>query len=215
MTIPSWAPRPVPTMIAVGVASPSAHGQAMIRTATAAVNASFAEWPVRSHAASVVSAITNTIGTKIADTRSASRCTGAFDPCASATRRAICASAVSLPTPVASTTRRPEALTVAPNTESSTVTSAGTDSPVSIETSTADDPSTTTPSVAILSPGRTTNREPTCNCSTAISSPDSSRAVRAPSSRSARSAPDDRRLARVSKYLPSNSSAVTTVAVSK
>ena len=30
MTIPSWAPRPVPTMRAVGVARPRAHGQAMI-----------------------------------------------------------------------------------------------------------------------------------------------------------------------------------------
>ncbi len=36
---PSWAPRPVPTSSAVGVASPSAHGQAMISTATAAVKA--------------------------------------------------------------------------------------------------------------------------------------------------------------------------------
>ena len=37
--IPSWAPRPVPTISAVGVASPSAHGQAMISTDTAALNA--------------------------------------------------------------------------------------------------------------------------------------------------------------------------------
>ena len=37
--MPSWAPRPVPTRSAVGVARPSAHGQAMIRTATAAANA--------------------------------------------------------------------------------------------------------------------------------------------------------------------------------
>ena len=36
---PSCAPRPVPTSSAVGVASPSAHGQAMISTATPAVNA--------------------------------------------------------------------------------------------------------------------------------------------------------------------------------
>ena len=41
--IPSCAPRPVPTIIAVGVARPSAHGHAMMRTATAAVNASAAE----------------------------------------------------------------------------------------------------------------------------------------------------------------------------
>ena len=32
--MPAWAPRPVPTMMAVGVASPSAHGQAMMSTAT-------------------------------------------------------------------------------------------------------------------------------------------------------------------------------------
>jgi hypothetical protein len=37
--IPDWAPLPVPTMIDYGVSSPSAHGQAMIRTATAATNA--------------------------------------------------------------------------------------------------------------------------------------------------------------------------------
>ena len=37
--MPSWAPRPVPTMRAVGVARPRAQGQAMISTATAAVKA--------------------------------------------------------------------------------------------------------------------------------------------------------------------------------
>ena len=39
MRIPSAAPRPVPTMIAMGVASPSAHGHAMMRTATALIRA--------------------------------------------------------------------------------------------------------------------------------------------------------------------------------
>ena len=32
--MPRWAPRPVPTMMAVGVAKPSAQGQAIISTAT-------------------------------------------------------------------------------------------------------------------------------------------------------------------------------------
>ena len=41
MRMPSWAPRPVPTISAVGVASPRAHGQAMISTATAAVKATW------------------------------------------------------------------------------------------------------------------------------------------------------------------------------
>ena len=39
MTMPSCAPRPVPTSSAVGVARPSAQGHAMISTATDAVNA--------------------------------------------------------------------------------------------------------------------------------------------------------------------------------
>ncbi len=213
--MPSWAPRPVPTMMAVGVARPSAQGQAMMSTATAAVNARSAGWPVRSHTASVPTATAITTGTKIAETRSASRWTGALEPCASETNREIWASAVSLPTCVASTTRRPESLTVAPKTSSPTVTSTGTDSPVSIDRSTAEDPSRTTPSVAIFSPGRTTNRWPTSSWSTGISSPLSSRACFAPSSRMARSAPAERRLARVSKYFPSSSSAVTAAAVSK
>jgi hypothetical protein len=36
VTLP-WAPRPTPTMIDIGVANPSAHGQAMISTVTAAL----------------------------------------------------------------------------------------------------------------------------------------------------------------------------------
>lgn len=35
MRMPDWAPRPTPTMMDIGVASPSAHGHAMISTATA------------------------------------------------------------------------------------------------------------------------------------------------------------------------------------
>ena len=36
ISTPACAPRPTPTMIDIGVASPSAHGQAMISTLTAA-----------------------------------------------------------------------------------------------------------------------------------------------------------------------------------
>ncbi len=39
MRMPARAPRPVPTMMAMGVASPSAQGQATIRTATALTRA--------------------------------------------------------------------------------------------------------------------------------------------------------------------------------
>ena len=80
--MPSCAPRPVPTISAVGVASPSAQGQAMISTATAAVNAAAAAPPKASQPASVASEIAITTGTKTAETRSASRCTGALPDCA-------------------------------------------------------------------------------------------------------------------------------------
>ena len=38
MSTPACAPRPTPTMIDIGVARPSAHGQAMMRTVTAATS---------------------------------------------------------------------------------------------------------------------------------------------------------------------------------
>ena len=162
---PSWAPRPVPTISAIGVASPSAHGQAMISTATAAVNANDALSPAPSQKPSVASASVITTGTKTPETRSASRWTGALPVCASSTSRAIWASAVSAPTFVARTTSRPPALTVAPATSVPGWTSTGTDSPVSMLMSTAEMPSSTTPSVATFSPGRTTKRSPTASCS--------------------------------------------------
>ena len=109
-----------------------------------------------------------TTGTKTPEMRSASRWTGALPDCASVTSRAIWASAVSEPIRVARTTRRPPALTVAPATASPTPFSTGTDSPVSSDSSIAERPSSTMPSVAIFSPGRTTNRSPTASCSIGI-----------------------------------------------
>ena len=89
MSRPSCAPRPVPTMSAVGVASPSAHGQAMISTATAAVNANVALSPVPSQKPSVATATPMTTGTNTPETRSASRWTGALPVWASVTSAAI------------------------------------------------------------------------------------------------------------------------------
>ena len=126
MRMPSCAPRPVPTMSAVGVASPSAHGHAMMSTATAAVNAlrgRGAEQRASRRASRARSR--SRPGTNTAETRSASRCTGAFPDCAASTSRAICASAVSAPTFVARTTRRPYVLIVAPATSDPGPTSTG------------------------------------------------------------------------------------------
>ena len=222
MRMPSCAPRPVPTSRAVGVASPSAQGQAMIRTATAAVKAAVAEWPVTSHAARVRSDRPMTTGTNTADTRSASRCTSALPFWASSTRRAIWASWVSDPTRLASTTIRPPALTVAPTTLSPGPTSTGTDSPVSIAASMAEVPLTTVPSVATFSPGRTTKRSPTASWETGIRvsiwprGPSRSTATSfAPMSRSARRAAPEVRLALASKYRPAMMNVVTAAATSR
>ena len=185
------------------MARPSAHGQAMISTATAAVKAKATSSPLPIQKPSVARAMPKTTGTKTPETRSASRWTGALPDWASVTSLAICASAVSAPTRVARTTSRPPALIDAPATSSPGCFSTGTDSPVSSDWSTADVPVSTTPSVAIFSPGRTTNRSPTASCSTgtrcSVPSASSTETSLAPSSSSAVRAAPALRLARASK----------------
>ena len=174
----------------------------MISTATAAENDSAASPDTASQMPSVARARTMTTGTNTDEMRSASRCTGALPDWASCTSLAIWASAVSAPTRVARTTRRPPAFTVAPITASPGATSTGTLSPVTIEASTAELPSTTTPSVAIFSPGRTTKLSPGASCpiGNRTSWPSRSTATSlAPSSRRARRAEPARRLALASK----------------
>jgi hypothetical protein len=129
----------------------------MISTATAAANAKAGSEPLASQKPSVATEIAITIGTKTAETRSASRCTGALPAWASVTSRPIWATAVSAPTCVARTTRRPETFTVAPIASSPGPTSTGTLSPVRSDVSTDDRPDSMTPSVATFSPGLTTN----------------------------------------------------------
>ncbi len=105
-----------------------------------------------------------------------------------------------------------------PVTGSPALTSTGTGSPVSIDASTADAPDSTTPSTAIFSPGRTTNRSPTARLAAATRTSRPSRssiASLAPSEASARSAAPERRLARASKYRPSRISTVTPAAASR
>ena len=76
-------------MSAVGVASPSAQGQAIIRTATAAVKAFVASPSTTNHAINVTNEMSSTTGTKMLLTLSASFCTGAFVACASRTSFAM------------------------------------------------------------------------------------------------------------------------------
>ena len=106
--IPCFAPIPLPTMIATGVASPSAHGQLMTSTAIPRASANPTLCPVSSQPMIVRAAIVMTAGTKIPDTRSATFAIGAFVAAASLTIWIIWESVVSSPTRVASQVRKPD-----------------------------------------------------------------------------------------------------------
>ena len=160
-----------------------------------------------------------TTGTNTDEILSARRATGALVACARATVRPMDASTVSDPTRVASATRRPVVFTVAPVNSSAGPTSTGIDSPVSMDASTADSPVTTTESVAIFSPGRTTKRSPTFSWSTgterSVPSSLSTVACWAPRFSSALSASPERAFARASSQRPSNRNVVMMAADSK
>ena len=128
-------------MIAVGVARPSAHGQAMISTATAAVNASSAGCPVSSHAASVAERDhdhdrdedrRDPVGEPLHRRLRALRL--GHEP-RDLGERGLAARRGSPPPRAGRTRSRSRRTRRRPS-----VTSTGTDSPVSIDTSTADDP---------------------------------------------------------------------------
>ena len=72
---PSVAPRPVATMIDIGVARPRAQGQAMISTATAFSSATVrpGSGPRSNQTTKVIAAMAITAGTNTADTASTTR----------------------------------------------------------------------------------------------------------------------------------------------
>ena len=107
-SIPFFAPMPLPTIIATGVASPSAHGQLMTSTEMPRASAYAKSLPMMSHTARVKSEMPITTGTKTPDTRSAIFAIGAFVAAASLTVFMICDSVVSSPTRVASQRRKPD-----------------------------------------------------------------------------------------------------------
>ena len=217
--MPNFAATPVPAMIAVGVARPSAQGQAITSTATARITAVSMPASRYSHSPNVASPIRITSGTNTADTLSTSRCTGALPACASSTRRMMFASTLSLPAAVTSTTTRPSPLIEPPVSRSSTRLPTGSGSPVSMDSSTWVAPSSTRPSAGTRSPGRTARRSPGRSSSTGMSVSPPSTSIRCASSgRSAcraRIAAVVWRLARASSHLPSSTRVTTTAALSK
>ena len=99
MRICCSAPLPMPTIRAVGVASPKAQGQAMTNTDTAESNPKESAFspPKIIQDTKVRMERPKTTGTKMLDTLSTSRCNGALLPWASCTRWMIWASRVVLP----------------------------------------------------------------------------------------------------------------------
>jgi len=216
---PCCAPRPLPTIKAVGVARPRAHGHATTSTEIVAASARVKfeacgstqgsvpcaatriprrASPDPSHRAAVRMAMPITTGTKTAVTWSAKAWIGTRVPCACSTMRTICERNVSAPTLVAWMVSRPPWFTVAPITASPGPLSTGIDSPVAMDSSTVLSPLRMTPSVGILSPGRTNSVSPTRTCAsgTRYSCPSTSTvACLAPSCRSLRMACDARPLA--------------------
>ena len=120
-----------------------------------------------------------TTGTKTPATLSASLAMGALEEAASSTRRIIWARVVSSPTRLASKTKDPDLFREAAATLSPGPLSTGMDSPVRADSSTAEEPSTTTPSTGMDWPGRTTIRSPTRTSSTGTSVSTPSRSTEA------------------------------------
>ena len=177
--IPFFAPTPPATIIATGVASPSAHGQLITSTEIPRASANETLAPAKSHAAAAAAAIKITMGTKTPLTLSAIFATGAFVAAESLTNSMIFEREVSLPTRTARHFIKPLKFIVAAFTALPAFLSTGRLSPVRDDSSTAVEPSITIPSAAMLSPGRTTKTSPALNSSIGMTSSAPSRSTQA------------------------------------
>jgi hypothetical protein len=195
-------------MIAVGVASPRASGQVMTTTVIANSSESWTSRPTKKYQTTKVSVPpTSATSTSQKAARSARRCPGALEFCASWTSLTICASAVSEPTAVARARRVPFLLMVAPMSRSPADFFTGRLSPVTVDSSTWLSPSSTLASTATLDPGRMSSRSPTSTADVGTSTGSPSRrttalgGARSSSARTASLAPPR---ARISNQWPSS-----------
>ena len=148
----------------MGVANPSAQGHAMMTTATAWTTAAARDGsaPSHNHRPKVKAAHPSTTGTNQPATRSAKAWIGARVRWAAAAMSTIRASTVSAPTRSAVITKLPRVFRLPPITGVPGDFSTGCDSPVSMDSSTAELPVSTVPSTGIRSPGLTLSRQPGC-----------------------------------------------------
>ena len=175
--MPSFAPTPVPTITAVGVAKPKAHGHAMTKTVTKntkqntnSPSSSVQDFGTDEVAFTAMSqkmkdknAKATTDGTNTAEILSALACIGALLVCASSTRRTILFNARSAPTFVAVTKTVPNVFVVPAMTKEFFVFGTGKDSPVIADSSAAVSPLNTMPSTGNAEPGTTFTTSSRCN----------------------------------------------------
>ena len=160
--MPCFTARPMPTIIAAGVAKPSAHGQAITNTATAFISAGI-QSPFSSQVRIKVStAMATTVGTNTAAAWSATRAIGALLPCASESAAIMSPSRVWLPSCSARYTMLPSVINAPANTLLCSVLASGWDSPVRWLSSAQPLPRTTTPSAAMRSPWLARIKSPIC-----------------------------------------------------
>mmetsp|Transcript_72326 Transcript_72326/g.143533 ORF Transcript_72326/g.143533 Transcript_72326/m.143533 type:complete len:269 (-) Transcript_72326:702-1508(-) len=178
--MPRRAPTDVPTITAVGVARPRAHGHATTSEAQPNMKASNQglRWPASSrrsrlmapappatlHTTKVRMETRTTVGTKTRETRSANAWTATLRCCASAITWVIWESTVRLPVASTSTVSTPAPLIVPAITRSSSFLLTGRASPVSRASSTVDLPLTTNPSAGTPAPGSTLTTSPSLIC---------------------------------------------------
>jgi len=156
------AARPTPTIMAVGVARPKAHGQAMANTVTMEISP--CEKPLAGSSTSQVIRVSRatsiTAGTNIPATLSTRCCTGALLFCALSTVAMILPSTDSDPTCSAINLKLPRWFIVPAHALSPTFLTTGIDSPEMVLSSTTLWPSTTLPSTGTLLPGFTSTTSP-------------------------------------------------------
>ncbi|MCY1436561.1 hypothetical protein D9M71_526900 [compost metagenome] len=190
----------------------------MTSTATALIKAVSIGAPASHQPTRVISASTKTAGTNTWLTRSTSFWIGALAACASSTRRMMRARTVSVPRARVRTIKRPSPLIAPPVTLSPDCFGTGRLSPLISASSAWLCPSMTSPSTGKRSPGLTTTRS--CRRSSLIATsrswPSTSNKARSGRRASrARMALAVWRLARLSRYLPSSTRAITTAEASK
>ena len=167
--MPFFAPFPLPTMIATGVARPSAQGQEMTRTLIACLSEVSQFFVTAIHTTKTSKATQMTLGTNTPDTLSAVFAIGALEADASSTSFTMPARVVSSPTLSARTVMNPSRFDVPEITLSPTALSTGILSPVTDASLTVALPLVIVPSAAKFSPGRTTNKSLIFSSETGIS----------------------------------------------